>query len=53
MVKPVFRYASRRAKNARVRRNTGLILLFAGIILLVFAIFHRLELLAYLRTYTY
>lgn len=53
MVKPVFRYTSRRERNQKVRRNIGLILLFGGFGAILWLIMKRHEWVGWLKTFTY
>lgn len=53
MAREVFRYASRRERNRKVRRNVNLVLIFAGLWLMLWVFMKRHEWAAYLKTYLY
>jgi hypothetical protein len=53
MAREVFRYASRRERNQKVRRTVNLVLIFATLWVLLWVVMKRHDMAGYVRTFLY
>jgi hypothetical protein len=53
MAREVFRYASRRERNRKVRRTVSLVMVFTVLWVLLWVVMKRHEMAGYLRTFFY